>query len=97
MRSTKERPCVGSAVPGFAEFLITLLSLHSAKPRFKRGRIRVIKPREQPEAYAALPVGATSATSGIATSNCFIACRQTRGSPCPLTKMVLPGGLVVCT
>lgn len=26
-----------------------------------------------------------------------IACRQTRGSPCPLTKMVLPGGLVVCT
>jgi hypothetical protein len=27
----------------------------------------------------------------------FIACRQTRGSPCPLTKMVLPGGLVVCT
>ncbi len=53
--------------------------------------------REQADTYAARLVSATSATSGIATSNFFIACRQTRGSPCPLTKMVLPGGLVVCT
>ncbi|TMH14915.1 MAG: LysR family transcriptional regulator, partial [Betaproteobacteria bacterium] len=44
----------------------------------------------QSTAYAAHPVSAMSATSGVTTSGFFIACRQTRGSPCPLTKMVLP-------
>src|SRR6266496_1616654 len=88
--TTKPSYAVSRRVPWLRDRLAGARNL----VRRSEGVWRISAAREQPDAH---PVSATSAISGIATSNFFIACRQTRGSPCPLTKMVLPGGLVVCT